>query len=447
MVPATRRSIGKILGIVAFASLGLIPLWLRSATAADKLTINPVAKFGSGNLKFSAAMSCQGSNCHSKAAAAAPPAQSGIELTIWKSSDPHRMTFTSLVKPDVKKDPKFGDIAKNLKIADAAKSERCLGCHALNVPETLKEAGPAGEMLTLKEGVSCDACHGPSEKYFKVHSKVGWLDGERKKLDHDGLLKTHGLYDTKPVVARAEKCVTCHLAIDDDLVKAGHPQPIFELAYYSDFKNFENLSNHWRDPGGYFGAKLWAAGQVICLRDAMTQLAARGAGGAPADSLKDAYEQAMGHYGVFKQLLAAKAVAGDAAGMDAAVAKLSAAMKAASGKDVAASATAIAAMADKLAPIVGAYDPDKDPASVTKVLAAIAADATLAKDNGLHGVEQQALAINTLYLAYASGKKVADAEVKATSDIIAGLFKSLDDKKVDPDYTKALSAAAAKMPK
>ncbi len=403
----TRRPWGKLLTIVTVAMTPLMLFWRPIALAQEKGAVDPVAKFGSGAIKFHAAGSCGGEKCHAQPNAA-PQGQSGIEYTVWRSSDPHQGTFTSLTKPS---DPKLVDIAKKLNIPDATKSERCLSCHALNVPAAMKQAGPKGELLSLKEGISCDACHGPSEKYFDPHSKKGWLEEQRKTLSHDQLLKTWGLYDTKPAVARAEKCVTCHLAIDQELVKAGHPQPVFELAYYSKFDTFSNdkqhLANHWRDPAGYFDAKLWAAGQAVCLRDAMNQLATRAAASAPPESLKDAYEQAMGHYAVFKQLLLTKAVAGNSAAMDEAAGKISAAMKANGAKDLAAAATAMAGVAVQSIAAVGAYDPDKDPASVQKVLAAIAADAAIARESGLHGIEQQALAISTLYGAYATGKNVA----------------------------------------
>ena len=80
-----------------------------------------------------------------------------------------------------------------------------------------------------------------------------------------------GFYDTKNVLARADKCTSCHLSIDPQMVEAGHPQPQFELNSYS--ANYP--SRHWRQEEGFFGVKLWAVGQAVSLRDAMAQLPTR----------------------------------------------------------------------------------------------------------------------------------------------------------------------------
>src|SRR5439155_25121058 len=119
------------------------------------------------------------------------------------------------------------------------------------------------------------------------------------------ILKTLGLYDTKPFVARAEKCTSCHLAIDAAMVAAGHPQPQFELAYFSNPQVYED--RHWRQIEGYNDVKIWAAGQLVCVRDAMKQLADRAAGAASDELVKDAYEQAMAHYSMFRAAMADKA--------------------------------------------------------------------------------------------------------------------------------------------
>src|SRR5438552_1754236 len=78
--------------------------------------------------------------------------------------------------------------------------------------------------------------------------------------------KCHG--DPNP---RAEKCVACHLAIDAEMVAAGHPDPIsFELDTFS-----REIPNHWRDKGTWFSARLWSIGQVVALREAAKRLGER----------------------------------------------------------------------------------------------------------------------------------------------------------------------------
>ncbi len=80
------------------------------------------------------------------------------------------------------------------------------------------------------------------------------------------------------------------------MIKAGHPTPAFELAYFSDPAVYED--RHWKDPEGdkYYNAKQWVIGQAVCARDAMKQVVARASGGADADAVKDAVNQALGHY-------------------------------------------------------------------------------------------------------------------------------------------------------
>jgi len=59
-------------------------------------------------------------------------------------------------------------IAKGMKIEDAQKSAKCLVCHVTgyDAPAKLK-----GATLTLEEGVSCEACHGPAGDYLASHIK------------------------------------------------------------------------------------------------------------------------------------------------------------------------------------------------------------------------------------------------------------------------------------
>jgi FtsZ-interacting cell division protein ZipA len=79
-------------------------------------------------------------------------------------------------------------IAKNMKIEDAQKSEKCLKCHVTGYKEA------TGEKYSMEEGVTCEACHGPGEHY--------WL---MKVMQDKKLAMQNGL------VEPTEKlCVACH---------------------------------------------------------------------------------------------------------------------------------------------------------------------------------------------------------------------------------------------
>jgi len=178
-------------------------------------------------MKFDGATTCNAAKCHGAGDATSPPTKIGSEYNIWLDKDVHAQAFKSLTKPKVDKYPPeaYPDISKigaNLKIADVTKDDRCLVCHALPVLANLQ-----GEKFTMAEGNTCNACHGPSEKWRGPHEKKEWTADQRKKNPtHDALLKAVGIYDTRVVSARAELCVGCHLSIDADLVTAGHPQPV-----------------------------------------------------------------------------------------------------------------------------------------------------------------------------------------------------------------------------
>src|SRR5262249_56943340 len=126
-------------------------------------------------------------------------------------------------------------IAQALKIPKAEASDRCLSCHAVNVKAQMR-----GPKFDIAEGVHCEGCHGPSEKWLEPHAEKGWTHEQSVKL---------GMYDTKNLLMRAEKCVSCHLAIDQELVAAGHPDLLaYELDTFSAL-----MPPHWRDKGPVFG--------------------------------------------------------------------------------------------------------------------------------------------------------------------------------------------------
>ncbi len=367
-------------------------------------------------MKFHGAGSCSSTDCHGAAEPKPPPGPTAAEYTLWADKDKHHVAF-DVLKSEADAEHKYSGkgIAQKLGIADATTSQRCLSCHALEVPEPLRTP-----KFAVAEGVTCEACHGPSEKWLEKHSKPNWTDQQRQAAgnDPDKLLTTLGLFDTKSPLARAEKCTSCHLAIDADMVTAGHPQPYFELDYFSKSPEQGGVyeGRHWRDPTQpYYSARLWATGQDIAVRDAMNQLADRASAGAPADTLTTAYDQAVAHLSVLKHFLASGAVAVEAAEFEKAGTKLTAA---GAKKDAAGPAKEIASSADKARKTINDFKPDK--ASTLKVLKSIVGDQSIGKT--AQGREQQAYAIYALYSAYAQQEKPADAP-QVTELIVNKLFE------------------------
>jgi hypothetical protein len=88
---------------------------------------------------------------------------------------------------------KAKQVAAGLGIEDPQKSERCLKCHstAFGVPEDMITSG---SKLKLEDGVQCESCHGPGEKYWKITIMK----------DHDKSV-ANGLVEISEAV-----CVKCH---------------------------------------------------------------------------------------------------------------------------------------------------------------------------------------------------------------------------------------------
>ncbi|HVT87556.1 MAG TPA: multiheme c-type cytochrome [Tepidisphaeraceae bacterium] len=409
MTNSQRRS-GRAVVVV----LGLLASTLFTRSWAQQAAMqSPASKLVTLKLKFDGARSCGGNNCHDKAGDDAPPAEPGHEFTIWNNQDSHHKSFDGLSNATSKK------IAGALKIADATTDAKCVTCHALSVPTELR-----GEKFNIRDGNTCGQCHGPSEKWLKPHSEKGWLDKQRASNNHDALLNALGLYDTKPLVARAEICVSCHLAIDHELVVAGHPQPMFDLDYFTALE-----PKHWKDPEGYFGTKVWLAGQMVAVKESMQQLATRATADKASEGTKAAYQQAMAHLTVFKS--AAATLGLDVAGMDV------------KSDAMATDAANVAKLADGLKAKVDAWEPKESPLPMLKK---IAAEKSLAKDYGLFGMKQMGYALSALYNSAAKGGKFKDTDKDAMNKMIDDkFFPEKGEIKADT-FEKDLADIVAKLP-
>jgi hypothetical protein len=210
--------------------------------------------------KYSAVTNCSSSNCHGNGS-------KGNEYSIWAGDDPHRKAY-AVLHNDVS-----ARIQKNLKRdTPAFLDSQCLKCHAVN-----EEKHYHGEVVpgrALSEGVSCDACHGPSQAWLGEHYKADW-----KQLSDREKFEKYGFKPTKDLVTRALLCAQCHVGARDrevnhDLIAAGHPRLAFEAARY----HFtDNYPKHWKEriPNPAFETQLWLIGQAASLRQATDLLAAR----------------------------------------------------------------------------------------------------------------------------------------------------------------------------
>ncbi|RMG48391.1 MAG: hypothetical protein D6723_15190, partial [Acidobacteria bacterium] len=218
--------------------------------ANDDVRPNPFRYTGAG--------SCSSHSCHGGVSPRREKRVWQNEFSLWVVQDKHAKAYDVLLNETSRR------MARILNLTAAEKSEKCLACHATNVPIEQRTRS-----FDISDGVSCESCHGPAEKWLGPHTSREWT--------HEQSLAA-GMYDTKDIVKRAELCLTCHLGtaekwVDHEMIAAGHPDLIFELDTYTAV-----MPPHWRETeqkGPWFGVRAWAVGQAVALREAMHRLARR----------------------------------------------------------------------------------------------------------------------------------------------------------------------------
>jgi hypothetical protein len=205
--------------------------------------------------RYVGAGGCSGSNCHGGTAAASEKDSRiwGNEYAIWSLNDRHSRAFKALDEPRSKR------MAEILHISSPRTDARCTVCHAVGSPERSKS-----------DGVACEACHGPAEKWLGPHTQAN---------SHAASVAA-GMVDTKNLRTQAAACLGCHLGskdkvVDHELIAAGHPDLNFEL---DTFRWAQPV--HHREvkpsPGNSLPrVRAWAVGQAAGMAEGMRLLAAR----------------------------------------------------------------------------------------------------------------------------------------------------------------------------
>jgi hypothetical protein len=200
-------------------------------------------------------VNCANSVCHGSVQPIKDSDVLQTEYVTWSRVDKHSRAYKVLSSEQSQR------IARNLGLAKPANQEKiCLDCHAHNVPVALR-----GERFKFDDGVSCEACHGPSGRWLQSHDEQG--------ATHAGNLKA-GLFPTDDPVARAQLCLSCHFGNSDRFVThrimgAGHPRMSFELdtftavepAHFKPDSDWEKRKRMWD------GVKVWAIGQALIVRE------------------------------------------------------------------------------------------------------------------------------------------------------------------------------------
>lgn len=206
-------------------------------------------------------VNCASSMCHG---AVAPWKESNIlhnEYSTWLRLDRHAGAYELLFNDASKR------IAKKLGLPKAAHEEKiCLDCHAHN-PAPANRGG----RFSINDGVSCEGCHGPAEKWVQSHTEP---DATHARNVQDGL------YPTDQPVAMAKLCLSCHFGNENKLVThrimgAGHPRLSFDLDTFASFQPpHYRIDADWKQrKGSYDGVRLWAIGQGVAVQSLLTTLA------------------------------------------------------------------------------------------------------------------------------------------------------------------------------
>lgn len=395
--------------------------------------------------KYTGPGSCSSPACHG---GVQPRDQTTVlqnEYSVWVVRDKHAHAFVNLTNPVGTR------IAKIMGLPSPDTAPRCLACHALDVPEDQR-----ARTFDLTDGVGCENCHGPASAWLGPHTTRGWKYEKSLAL---------GLYDTRDLVKRSEKCLTCHLgtadkAVDHELIAAGHPDLYFELDSFMSV-----MPPHWTevDKDPWFPVRAMGVGQAVQLREQLKRVARESQGGiwpeyAELDcfachhnlvAAKDSWRQERGYAGrrpgnppfnlsrfaVLNHVIqdadpaAARDLKADIDQVYAGVTALNS-----NRTQVAAQATSTAEVAGHLAARLNAMKFDQP--QTLRLLKSISGDNAIA-DQGERAAEQATMALDSLFIAYTkNGKLGNEAQIRAG---INGLFRQLD----DPSTYDAFKFAAA----
>jgi hypothetical protein len=219
------------------------------ATSPPPAPATPTATPG----QYLGVATCAGSGCHG---ATTPLNNSRVlqnEYYTWLHDDSHAGAYNVLFNA------LSARIVKNMRLRGKAYEERlCLDCHSTNVA-----ANSVAGRIDPEDGIQCEACHGPASGWRAEHVEAGWT--------HEQSV-ARGMIDLRAIRIRATLCNSCHIGsrgkdVDHELIASGHPQLPFELDNYT-----ATMPPHWK-PNETHGARAWAVGQAVALRDALDNLA------------------------------------------------------------------------------------------------------------------------------------------------------------------------------
>jgi hypothetical protein len=182
------------------------------------------------------------SGCHSGEGNFLPDVRDRVCLTeykTWLNADRHSHAYASL---SATRGKRMGELLGKDVLAPAT---GCIQCHSIAVRGAALPNDRQERETLLADGVSCEACHGPSTTWIDPHYKDAESWRNQKLEDKTAA----GWINVSSPVTRAEVCNSCHLGSEEfgrlithEMYAAGHP-PLsgFEIESFVD-----KMPRHWR---------------------------------------------------------------------------------------------------------------------------------------------------------------------------------------------------------
>lgn len=260
----------RLPAVVRFCLLLVLvsPLYSHAADNAKANQFGFLQPVSAAEARYVGPGSCSATACHGSVQARHETKVLQNEYSTWVLQDKHAKAWNVLNNQVSQR------IAKILGLPSAATAPKCLACHSLYVSNDQKS-----REFDVNEGVSCESCHGPSSLWLGPHTARDWPHEKSVAM---------GMYDTKNLQLRTEKCLTCHLGtaekyVDHEMIAAGHPDLLFELDSFQAIEPehwVEKVPGHPDQPDTdpLLGVRLWSVGQAIQLREEMQRLTRRAKG-------------------------------------------------------------------------------------------------------------------------------------------------------------------------
>lgn len=253
---STMRTRILVAAILAFAG---------PAAAQDPSRVNPFEDRDSdaSPYRYLGLSSCSASNCHGGGRRVEGMAFSSY-VHWWQRDTAHRDAYKLLRNELSESIVQRLNVGSGQAAVKAYEDRRCLVCHATGVDDRPSLAGIdeqhpvrhrfdaaelaafSGNRFQISDGVQCEACHGPAEKWIGLHTDPAWLDSRRG--DHwssERKFNETGFLPLDDISMRSRVCGKCHVGgngrdMNHDMIAAGHPRLDFEFATFH-----ARLPVHW----------------------------------------------------------------------------------------------------------------------------------------------------------------------------------------------------------